>query len=100
MTRRWVIALIGHSRVRCLNRIHRLSTMRNSAGWPLRLALRLEYQRTGSACMPSTSKSAKSAAETLGAAGLADPARRFRLFVKAVQDYAIFILDEIGRAHV
>ncbi|TLY63683.1 MAG: PAS domain S-box protein [Gammaproteobacteria bacterium] len=47
--------------------------------------------------MPSTSKSAKSAAETLGAAGLADPARRFRLFVKAVQDYAIFILDAQGR---
>jgi len=47
--------------------------------------------------MSSVIGSAKFAPETLKAAGLADPDRRFRLFVKAVQDYAIFILDAQGR---
>ena len=46
--------------------------------------------------MSSVIGSAKFAPETLKAAGLADPDRRLRLFVKAVQDYAIFILDAKG----
>jgi len=47
--------------------------------------------------MSSVIGAAKFAPETLKAAGLADPDRRFRLFVKAVQDYAIYILDAQGR---
>src|SRR2546430_12792249 len=70
--------------------------MRHSAGWLLRRAFRLEDQPRESG-MSSVIGSAKFAAETLKAAGLSDPDRRFRLFVKAVQDYAIFILDAPGR---
>src|SRR3989440_1837548 len=56
------------------------------------------WRTSGKECgMSSVIGSAKFAAETLKAAGLADPDRRFRLFVKAVQDYAIFMLDAQGR---